>query len=415
MKKIIIGLVVVFLLLSVNSVSGTPWDVTTASYLQNVSVTDKDDSPMSIFLKSDGSKMYFIGYGNDKVYEYDLSTPWNVSTATHSGNYSVTLHPLGLFFKSDGTKMYVTDTGSPERVLQYSLSTPWDVTTSSYLSTSYLAECEEPDGLFFKSDGTKMYVADDVFDNISEYTLSTPWDVTSKTHIQNFSVVNQDSYATDVFFNSSGTKMYISGSTNNAVFEYDLSTPWDVSTASYLRNISIASKIIQPQGVFFKPDGNKMYISSTYYSGTICEYDLSPYNVTSPYYGTIRLKMPTDTSFTVTLPTGYTKPVFQPPNSTATNYPPNGQTSSQEFYNISNSGNVNLDIRMRLNTTVSTITLKADDDNTPAGAQTIGTSLVTLHTGLAQGDTADIWLWSDFDHTPPQTANRTVYINVSES
>ena len=122
-----------------------------------------------------------------------------------------------------------------------------------------------------------------------------------------------------------------------------------------------------------------------------------------------------DTTFTVSLPVGYTKPVFQPPNSTATNYPPNGQTSSQEFYNVSNSGNVNLDIRMRLNTTVSTITLKADDDNTPAGAQTIGTNLVTLYTGLPQGDTADIWLWSDFDHTPPQTANRTVYINVSES
>ena len=123
----------------------------------------------------------------------------------------------------------------------------------------------------------------------------------------------------------------------------------------------------------------------------------------------------TDTTFTVSLPTGYTKPVFQPPNSTATNYPPNGQNSSQEFYNVTNTGNVNLDVRMRLNTTVSTITFKADADNNPTGADTIGTSLVTVYPSLVQGSSADIWLWSDFDHTPAQTANRTIYINVSQS
>ena len=123
----------------------------------------------------------------------------------------------------------------------------------------------------------------------------------------------------------------------------------------------------------------------------------------------------TDTTFTVSLPVGYTKPVFEPPNSTATNYPPNGQTSSQEFFNVTNSGNVNLDVRMRLNTTVGTITLKADADNNPTGADTIGTSLVTIHSNLGQGSSVGVWLWSDFDHTPAQTANRTVYINVSQS
>lgn len=122
-----------------------------------------------------------------------------------------------------------------------------------------------------------------------------------------------------------------------------------------------------------------------------------------------------DTTFTVSLPTGYTKPVFQPPNSTATNYPPNGQSSSQEFYNVTNSGNVNLDVRMQLNATVSTITLKADSDNDYVGAKEVNTTLVTIHPNLGQGNSVDIWLWSDFDHTPAQTANRTVYINVSES
>lgn len=122
-----------------------------------------------------------------------------------------------------------------------------------------------------------------------------------------------------------------------------------------------------------------------------------------------------DTTFTVSLPVGYTKPVFEPPNSTATNYPPNGQTDSQEFFNVTNSGNVNLDVRMKLNTTVSTITLKADSDNNPSGAKEVNTTMVTIYSGLGQGNSVNVWLWSDFDHTPTQTANRTVYINVSQT
>ena len=35
---------------------------------------------------------------------------------------------------------------------------------------------------------------------------------------------------------------------------------WDVSTAVYLQNFSIAGQEVTPQGMFFKPDGTKMYV-----------------------------------------------------------------------------------------------------------------------------------------------------------
>ncbi|GAH99215.1 unnamed protein product, partial [marine sediment metagenome] len=38
--------------------------------------------------------------------------------------------PYNLFFKPDGTKMYVVDLGA--EVFQYTLSTPWDVSTANY-------------------------------------------------------------------------------------------------------------------------------------------------------------------------------------------------------------------------------------------------------------------------------------------
>ena len=54
--------------------------------------------------------------------------------------------------------------------------------------------------------------------------------------------------------------MYVIGLTGDDVNEYNLSTAWDISTASYLQNFSVVSEETSPSGVFFKPDGLKMYI-----------------------------------------------------------------------------------------------------------------------------------------------------------
>ena len=123
----------------------------------------------------------------------------------------------------------------------------------------------------------------------------------------------------------------------------------------------------------------------------------------------------TDTSFTVTLPSGYTHLKFEPSNSTAQNVTPNGQTDSQEFYNVTNTGDVNLDVRLQLNETVSDIVLKADNDNNPAGAKEVNTTLVTIQSNLATSNSADIWLWSDFSHAVEQDTNKTITINVTQS
>jgi len=121
-----------------------------------------------------------------------------------------------------------------------------------------------------------------------------------------------------------------------------------------------------------------------------------------------------DTSFTVTLPTGYTYAHFQPPNSIAKNYSCDGQNLTTPFYNITNTGNVNFDVRMKLNATVADIILRADTDNNPSGSSIIGTTLVTLYSTLTPANSVDIWMWSDFNHAVPQVTNRTLSINVTQ-
>ncbi len=259
----------------------TAWDISTASYLQNFSVSSQDTSPYGVFFKPDGTKMYMVGSSSDAVNEYNLSTAWDISTAVWpaptTGYFSVLSQetaPSGIFFKPDGTKMYVIGS-SGDAVNEYNLSTAWDISTASYLQNfSVVTQETTPSGVFFKPDGTKMYVCGSNGDDVNEYNLSTAWDISTASYLQNFSVATQDTAPQAVSFKSDGTKMYVLGSVGDDVNEYNLSTAWDISTASYLQNFSVFSQETTPSGIFFKPDGTKMYVIG-YANDAVNEYNLS--------------------------------------------------------------------------------------------------------------------------------------------
>jgi len=269
-----------------NSATGlvSAWDISTASYSQSLSVNAEEAAPSGVFFKPDGFKMYIVGFTGDEVNEYDLSTAWDISTASFLQNFSVSAQetgPAGLFFKSDGLKMYIIGQSSGDAVYEYNLSTAWDVSTASYNQNfSVSAQHTVPQDVFFKSDGTKMYVVGNSTDRVSEYNLSTAWDISTASYSQYFSVAAQEAGPRGLFFKSDGSKMYIAGDTGDEVNEYNLSTAWDVSTASFLQNFSVASQDTSPQGVFFKPDGFRMYVVGT--SGdAIYEYDIGEQGFTT--------------------------------------------------------------------------------------------------------------------------------------
>jgi DNA-binding beta-propeller fold protein YncE len=268
----------------------TAWDISTASYLQNFSVVAQTDRPRGMFFKSDGTKMYVLGYNplnaNDRIYEYNLSTAWDISTASYDQGFIVgTLEPFpsAVFFKPDGTVMFITGLNR-DNVWGYYLSTAWDISTAQI---DPMADCLQitaqertPEDLFFKPDGTKMYVLGSSGDYVNEYDLSTAWDIKTAIYLQRFSVYSQESLPCGLFFKPDGTKMYITGAIGDDVTEYDLSTAWDISTASYVQ-VSIKVPDAAPRGIFFKPDGTKMYVTGST-SDSVYEYDLStPWDVST--------------------------------------------------------------------------------------------------------------------------------------
>ena len=141
----------------------------------------------------------------------------------------------GVTFNNDGTKMFtVGDSGNS--VYEYALSTAFDISSLSYTdSVSISSQETQPREIKFNHDGTKMYISGTVGDDINEYTLSTAFDISSTvTHKGSYSVSSSDgcSGATGFSFNNDGTKLFTTGSSNDRINEHSLTTPFSLVDVS---------------------------------------------------------------------------------------------------------------------------------------------------------------------------------------
>lgn len=215
------------------------WDISTATYVHGISVAAQDTVPLHIFFKPDGLKMYILGTGTDSVFEYDLGVAWDVSTATYLHGFSLSYQDggvSGIYIRPDGLKMYILS-GTEDAVYEY------------------------------------MYSVTESADAVYEYDLGTAWDVSTATYLQNFGVSAQGTHPAHIFFKPDGLKMYHAGNYLGSVYEYVLGTAWDIATASYSQSLSVVSQDGSPSGPFFRPDGLKMYVLGT--SGdAVHEYNL---------------------------------------------------------------------------------------------------------------------------------------------
>jgi len=247
---------------------GSSYDLAGASYTSAFSVASQEATPFSVAFKSDGAKMYVIGSTGDDVNEYALSTAWDITTASFTTNFSVSsqgINPVGVTFKTDGTSFYITDTNNFG--YQYDMSTAWDVSTASYASKShdFTSQAGTPYSIKFKSDGTKMYISNGGTDDIYQYSLSTAWDISTGSYDSvTFAATDAGADCRAVEFKSDGTKMYIVSNTNDAVYQYSLSAAWDISTASYDSvSFSVTSQETTPTCVVFGNSGTNMYVAGS--------------------------------------------------------------------------------------------------------------------------------------------------------
>ena len=276
-KKIIVIIKINILVLA----SYTSSAQATTTFVDAFSLSSQESGVSGFTFNDDGTKMFVIGTTGDDVNEYTLGTAYDVSTASFVDSFDVSgldTNPQAVAFSSDGDKMFVVG-NQFDSIIEFALASDFDVSTTINppLTTLDLSPFESsPRGIAFNSDGSKVFIVGISGDDVNEFVLGTPFDVASAVTppINVFDVGSEDANPEGITFNNDGTKMYIVGLENDKVYEYALTTGFDVSTASFTDSFDVSSQDTQPNSVEFNGDGTKMFVLGNTSDG-INEYTLS--------------------------------------------------------------------------------------------------------------------------------------------
>jgi sugar lactone lactonase YvrE len=250
------------------------------------SISAQESSPAGLFLSPDGLNMYVNGSSGDDVNQYTLSTAWDISTATFVTTFSTSAQdsaPNDIFFKPDGLSMFIIGQTN-DRVFQYDLTVAWDISTATY-STKFVSVASQetvPTGLWFKPDGTVMYVIGSSSDTVFQYDLATAWDVSTASYAGiSFSVAAQDTNPTQINLSADGLTMWILGNTGDDIVQYALGTAFNVSTAVFENSFYVGFQDTFPQGLFIDSTANnRVYIVGTT-TDTVYQYNTATNSISA--------------------------------------------------------------------------------------------------------------------------------------
>ena len=265
-----------------------------SSFVDDIDVPKNSDkgqnSPSGITFNPDGTRMFIAGFSANRVIQYTLSTPFDISEATFLTNSfcniaSEALDGTNIEFNSDGTKFFLTDM-TDDDVEIYSLTTAYDVSTCVSQGNKSFTLDSSPNlrAITFSNDGKNIYLLDRASNgHVFQYSLSSPYDLSNETLVKDFSpsgggLIANGGDVRGIKFSSDGSKMYITTGEGDTINEYSLSTPFNLAGAvTYVGSYNTSEELTQVWGITFNTDGSKMFIMDydTDKPSDVHEYNLS--------------------------------------------------------------------------------------------------------------------------------------------
>ena len=167
------------------------------------------------------------------------------TNSAHEGSFSLT------FSASDGASV-------SQAVSSFTLSFGYDLANGSYdsKSFSYASQESNAQGVQISADGTKIYILG-IAKTVLQYNLSTAYDASTATYSTGFNPTEDANNILKVVFNPTGSKMFILTNASK-LWEYTLSTGFDLSsTITYTNNSYVIGNSCY--GVAFSADGTRMF------------------------------------------------------------------------------------------------------------------------------------------------------------
>lgn len=267
------------------------WDLTSARYEGVASpsglIGTYDAAPQGLAFSPDGVNMYTVGL--NIIIRFTLTIPWDITTAVYNSQMTLSASEAlarGARFNKDGTKMFVVGQTSGGKIYQYTLPTPWSfvgIIFDNIVLNLTTPSISTPTGFAFNSDFSKMYVCSESV--VYGYNTNNNFFDLKYTTYDNVNLSPaQDSNFKGMTFKPDGTKLYLVGLANDSILQYTLTTPWSISTAIYDTNkfYFFNSTNYDPYDLTFTPDGYTLYVTG-YATGTTNVVSVRKYTLTIPW------------------------------------------------------------------------------------------------------------------------------------
>ena len=190
-----------------------------------------------IKIRPDGTSLYYYNQANNRIYQRDFGTAYDVTTLGSEVGYgsngnSGTFNHFDI--ASDGIHIYCMGNHSGYPKIGYgTMSTPWDITTAyigNYKTISSPAQGSSGTGFAVSNDGGTFWYNSPSNNRVYRWSMGTQWNAFTATDNSNF-----DSYFTyggagnetnvlTLCTSEDGTVTYIAGSIKNQITEYQTNT-----------------------------------------------------------------------------------------------------------------------------------------------------------------------------------------------
>ena len=295
-----------------NSATENSETAATNSEADRARLLNEENQGSGVSFSADGMKMFITGIQNNKIFEYALTAPFDVSTKSLTTSKSLNWDGSdnsddadysddqgdwvrGHTWNKDGSKLFVMnwdgglagDALASYRVISYDLSTPFDTSTISNVaptsSTSFdTGTSNSMRTLEISSDGKKFFFIDKDARSIIQWSLSTAYDLsTASTSEDTTMYIGNWAAMRSIAFSPDGHKMFLGDAKNDKIHQYSLTTAFDLSdTVTHEGSLSLLNSQTQPMGITFGAGGTRLFVHETDNNDMVHEYHLrTPYNL----------------------------------------------------------------------------------------------------------------------------------------
>lgn len=169
-----------------------------------------------------------------------------------------------IIWNPDGTKFYETSKHAGV-IYQRAASEPFSIENATFEKSEW-ANNPDPDGIEWATGGNKIFDIYGEEQSIVESTVDTPFDIGGLSP-QVSGQLTEMTYPVGMAFNDDGTKVHVIDESDGEVFEYDMSTAFDMNTLTHNGVTYSPSMADTPRGVVWSSDGLRLWYADYGFNG----------------------------------------------------------------------------------------------------------------------------------------------------